>query len=288
MPLKYNSKNSSMKRMIKTDPYAFVPPYPAIEYGNRSFPNGDYKVRFDVNTNLDSKKFSIHLEHSISGASFLEKLVEERKARFGCLTSVPQTGYRRLNLSESENQDVLLDLKEVSEPPSFRPVLVCMEDLEYQFSDADGVAEIWQGQSLKIPRGARLARKNYFRPKVSLISLLDICFDDNIDAGTFMIKADTENGFKFRAFVAKDVHNYLKNPSIRAIRRNTIIHMMSRALEILSMQYQSDWDAHANLKILHQDLLNKGLKTWDDEDFQPEYIATQLEPLEFPGDEADL
>ena len=244
-------------------------------------------MKFDINTNFDSEIFSIHLRHVIFGAPFLEELIEKGKARFGCLTSVPQTGYRKLNLSESENQDVILDLKEVSEPPSFRPVLVCMEDVVYQFGKADGVAEIWQGHKMKIPKGARLARKNYFRPRVSLISLLDICLDEELGEGTFVIKPDAENGFKFKAYVPKDVHGCLKNPPIRAIRKNIIIHMMSRALELLAVDYQSDWEAHANLKILHQDLLNKGLKTWDDEDFQPEYVATQLESLELRSDDGE-
>ena len=140
---------------------------------------------------------------------------------------------------------------------------------------------------MEIPKGARLARKNYFRPKVSLISLLDICLDEAIGESTFIIKADAENGFKFKAYVPKNVHDCLKNPPIRAIRKNIIIHMMSRALELLSRKYQSNWDAHVNLKILHQDLMNKGLKTWDDEDFQPEYVATQLEALELRAEEKE-
>jgi len=271
--------------MAKIDPFAFAPPDPAIEYGNRSFPQGSYEV--ETNVNVNSNGFSTHLRHAISGAPFLEELIRDQRARFGCLTSVPQTGYRKLHLSEDENQDIFLSAMQISEPPKFRPLLVCIEEMRHQFSSDDGVAEIWQGQRVHIPKGAQLARRNYFQPEVSLTSLLKIDRDTELDNGSFIVKGSAESGFRFDVFVAEDVYDYLQNPSIRSVRRNIVIHMMSRALEILANEHQEDWDKYPNLQTLRQVLVDKKLQTWDDEDFHPEHVATQLELLEFPSDEAD-
>ena len=136
-------------------------PYPSIEAGNFSFPEGEYDVRFDTSDGV-----SVELTHQIRNASFLQDLITRGKAKFGCLVSVPLTSYRKLNLSDSSKQIVKWELSVVGEPPMLCPVVVCLEEIKHTFGQDDGVAEIWQHTEVVIPKGARLARgeiqKNIF------------------------------------------------------------------------------------------------------------------------------
>ena len=139
---------------MDSSPIVHTLPYPTIEDGSISFPDGKYSI------NAERKAVNkVDLVHEITGAPFLSKLIDNGDAKFGCLVSVPKTGYRKLDTCDSNKQKIEWELGITGEAPKLKPVLIYTnDDKEFKLSKDDGVADIWQGKKIVIPKGARLAR----------------------------------------------------------------------------------------------------------------------------------
>ncbi|MCY4379013.1 MAG: hypothetical protein OXC39_04200 [Candidatus Dadabacteria bacterium] len=273
------SKVSSLVRAL---------PYPSIEAGNFSFPDGEYDVNFET-----SEVISVEITHRITNAPFLQRLIDGRKAKFGCLVSVPLTSYRKLHLSDSPKQTVKWELKIVGEPPMLCPVVICLEEIKHIFGQNDGVAEIWQGAEVVIPKGARLARGEYRRTSSSLSQLIKVSNTPEMKPGSFEVKPCAEDGFYFNLNVAEDLFKLIQSYQFSYLRRSILVHVASRCLEILSKEYglkpeedenSKSWEIYRNLVALTNELEKKGLSHWSDDDFAPEKVATSLYPLEVPNE----
>ena len=160
-------------------------PYPIIEEGNLSYPNGEYQVEITP----QQGGVSVLLNHTVKGAPLLEHLISKGKAKYGCLVSVPLTGYRKLHLSDDARQRVEWDGGVVGEPPMLRPVIVSVEKVLCTLGPGDGVAKAWLGREIKIPKGARLALKSYLRPTSSLHHLLHVVQGARLSGWLFPGKA---------------------------------------------------------------------------------------------------
>ena len=263
-------------------------PYPSIEAGNFSFPEGEYDVGFDTSDGV-----SVELTHQIRNASFLQDLITRGKAKFGCLVSVPLTSYRKLNLSDSSKQIVKWELSVVGEPPMLCPVVVCLEEIKHTFGQDDGVAEIWQHTEVVIPKGARLARGEYRRTSSSLSQLIRVVNTPEMKSGSFEVNHCTEEGFYFNLNVAEDLFKFIQNyGQFPNLRRSILVHAASRCLEILSKEYalkgeeeegSESWEGFRNLVALTAELDKKGLPHWSEDDFPPEKVATSLYSIELPN-----
>lgn len=270
-----------------------LPPYPALDEGNLSFPDGRYKP---VVRSLAGGS-SVEVSHKLEGAPLLSRLVDERRARFACLLSAPLTGYRRFCLSAESDSDQTIEWEkgEVGEPPIIRPVLVAVEDIRHELSDKDGVAGVWQGQTVEFPKGGRLARADFLRPCASLRSLLYIRKNADRPKGSFKVASNENEGFHFSVDVAADLHAFLQNPGAHNELYSSIAaHMVSMCFAILREEQGTDrnngdekWKHHSNLIMLANLLESKGLPHWSDDDFSPDAVAMQLHPLSLPEDDGD-
>ena len=268
-------------------------PYPAIEDGNLSYPDGEYRVE----TTPQQDGVSVLLNHAVKGAAFLERAISEGKAEYGCLVSVPLTGYRRLHLSDDARQRVEWDMGIVGEPPMLRPVVVSVAEIHCTLGPDDGVAEAWQGREIKIPRGARLALKSYLRPTSSLHHLLHVEKGPDLPDGCFEVKSCEEEGFYFKVRAASDLYPFLQNAGgHEPHRRSVLTHVVSRCLEILARDYSGQdeegedglkWESFRNLEALKNELEKHGLPIWDDDDFAADKVATQLYPHRPPELESE-
>ena len=273
--------------MAKVNSLVRALPYPSIEAGNFSFPDGEYDVRFETSDGI-----SVELTHQITNAPFIQKLIEGKKAKFGCLVSVPLTSYRKLNLSDSPKQTVKWELSVVGEPPMLCPVVICLEEIKHNFGRDDGVAEIWQHTEVVIPKGARLARGEYRRTSSSLSQLIKVVNNPKMRPGSFEVKACTEDGFYFNLNVAEDLFKFIQiHGQFPSLRRSILVHAASRCLEILSKDYglkseeenSRTWEGYRNLVALTNELDKKELSHWSEDGFSPEKVATSLYPLELPN-----
>ena len=275
--------------MANTKIHAF--PWPILEEGNKSFPNGHYEPKWE----RSDGECSIKIMHNLSGVPFLQNLIDKGKALFGCLVSIPKTSYRRLELADYSSNKQLVEWNEdvVGEPPMLRLLLLAMEDISHTLTSHDGVAEIWEGQSVTIPKGARLIKAPYFRRGSSSIrSMLRPQRKSELPAGCFMVKESTEEGFFFKIFSSDNLYNFLTSPiTDRKLYDSICIHIVSRCFEILTNAdeygYNEDnenknWEQYSNLNALTDLLRREEIPHWSDDEFKADKAATMLYPLPIP------
>ena len=260
-------------------------PYPSLEEGNVSYPNGVYEGVAQSLGDADG----VRITHNLESAGFIEKQIARGTAEFACLLSVPNTGHRELCRSRTKDQDVNWDMGVVGEPPIVRPVIVAVKEFEHTFTDSDDVAEIWVGKKVRIPKGARLARDTFLRSQApSMRSLLRVVKDENLPAGTFETRATHENGFMFVVRVAPDLQAFLANPGLNDLLRASIgAHMVTSCLALLRQTFGTSGEGanymeYSNLKMLAGMLENLNMPIWTDDDFKPDLAATALHPIVLP------
>lgn len=262
-------------------------PFPVLEDGNLSFPEGEYSP--GITNNGDG--YSVRIYHKVKDAPLIEYLVNEGRAACCCTVSVPITGYRELFVGDGFNQDVQWDKNWVGEPPVLRPLIVCKELINHKLCVEDGVHNMWVGQKISFNKGAKIAIGPDFRPVSSIQSLLSIDKDDSLESGQLHINQCTEDGFYFSVKVASDLHKFLQSPGggdRSKHRRSILIHAISSCFALLSKDYSSEdgddgWQSHSNLRALAGDMESKGLNVWYEDDFRPEEAATSLYPHQIPS-----
>lgn len=263
-------------------------PYPVLEEGDLSWPQGHYDVSFVSSTHPDRN--SVMVRHELSGAPFLQQIIDDGRAEYACSVAVPITNYRRLHLSRHAEQTISWETDFCSETPLLRPMILAVQQITHIFKPEDGIDEIWQAREITIPKGARLALGEYWGETASMENLLDIVLDEDRQPGSFKIMASEEKGFYFKAHTAPDLYRFLQNPQGQSQQRKSILtHMASRCLEILFRDFgprkdkdtEEDierWTTHRNLKGLAGLLEKNECPLWDHEDFAADEVATILYP----------
>ncbi len=279
--------------MTKPAPAVRSLPHPAIEDGNFSFPDGKYQVTTQLPGNTGDR---VILHHQLTGAPFIERLLKMGEARFACLVSVSKTGYRKLHIAaETEaRQEVCWDLAVVGEPPRLGPLVLYLgTGLKHRFTEQDGVAPLWRGRDIDLPRGVRLARGRYRRPAASIANLLTVRRNEELPAGSFTVADNTNAGFYFSLAAAADIFQFLQNPQDNSALRSSILtHAVSQCFNILQRNYSASeeddgadggWEQHTNLVALAGWLQGKGMPHWSDNDFDAIETATRLYPIRVPA-----
>lgn len=265
-------------------------PYPAIEGGNFSFPNADYKAEPQLVGTTGTK---VKIKHSISGAPLIEGLIKSGDARYGCTVAVPKTGYRRLEMAESDVQTISWDMDIVGEPPILGPCLLYVgEKRPYQLKDSDGIAKVWVGRKIDLSKGFRLARSQYLRPAGSLQSLIDVVCKKEMSPGTYTVTPNTNGGFYFNLNAAEDIYRLLQNPQGQnqsTLRMCVITHAVSQCFGILKQDYggeegdeTNEWEQHSNLRALSDWLSGMDMAHWSDPGFDAMETATRIYPAKIP------
>ena len=235
----------------------------------------------------------VTIRHELKGAPFVEKLIQNGKAQFACLLSVPKTGFRKLCRADSDEQEISWDLDIAGEHPILGPVIVYVGDgMSCKLTGKDGVAGIWQNRKIEFPKGARLARGRYLRTSNTMRQLLRVQCSESMKKGGFTVKPNSNDGFYFALEAARDIFQFLQNPQGEsALRKSILVHAVSQCLNILKTDYgasQEDdetgqWEQYRNLKSLSDLLGDRNMGHWSDEDFDTVRVATELYPIEVPG-----
>ena len=267
-------------------------PFPVLEEGNLSFPEGEYAP--DIKRN-DKDDYSIRIYHKVTMAPLVERLIKDGRAACCCTVSIPITGYRKL-FSSGDNfeQEVIWDPDWVGEPPVLCPLIVCNETTNVTLGKEDGVHDLWVGLDVSFRKGAKIAIGPTLRPVSSMQSLLSIDRDESLGSGQLHIQPCPENGFYFSVKVASDLYIFLQNPGggdhIKH-RRSILIHAVSSCFALLNKEYKSEndengdegWQSYSNLRALAVEMESKEMTRWSDESFHPEVAATTLFPYLIPG-----
>lgn len=257
-------------------------PWPVLESGNGSFPDGAYSVHL---THREQGR-SFDLRHHVEGAPLIEAWIREGKTRFACSVASPVSAYREVVVSSESSHRVAWRPDDLGSYPLFTPMIVCAEDIDWRVDlERDGVNPMWDRADLHLAKGSRMAVCHTFALQSGLVGLLDFGKDPNLESGRFYIEDSTENGFRFKVKLAPDLHRHLRERANQqdANGANVMTHIVSAALACLQRNYAADdgekgWRSYRNLVVLAKQLEEKRLPRWWQDEFRPEKVATDLYP----------
>ena len=259
-------------------------PWPVLEAGNGSFVEGSYTVA------LEHKRpgRSFTMLHRVHGAKLITDWIEDGKVLFICSVAAPNSAYRTLHASDNPEQTIEWDPDDLGTYPLFTPMIVASSDFEHFVdSDADGVSPLWDGRTLHLLKGSRLAVCSTFALQSGVLGLLEFCLKEDYAPGVFSVEPSREDGFKFKVYLAEDLFNHLKYQRQEVAGANIMTHVVSAALTYLKNDFSRDdgdegWQSYINLRALANHLESRDLGCWDDENFEPELVATRLYPHRIP------
>ena len=264
-------------------------PYPVLEEGNLSFPEGEYFPLIKLENDCTAT-----ISHKVENAPLINSFLGKGTAAYCCAVSIPKTGYRKLFNSNDPNQKIEWESEWVGEPPVLRPCIVCVEEIIQKLNEADGVHNMWIDKETTFQKGAKLAIGPDYRPKSSMESLLSFSNDEELEPGKMRIETCSDQGFYFNVKVASDLYYFLNNPGgdernkhCRSIK----IHAASSCFSRLAREYNPErkdedsdetWRSYSNLLALAGEMEKNKLPLWDEPGFRPEEAATALYPHLIP------
>ena len=266
-------------------------PYPVLDEGNLSFPNGSYESEFQA----AAGGYTVHVRHEIQGAPLIRRLVEEGKAACSCVVAIPVTGYRRLFLAEGFRQEARWDKDSAGEPPVFQPQIVCVEDIDHTLNKDDGVHEMWLGRRVTFPKGGKISLGSSYRLLSSMQSLLSFERNDEKGAKQMSVSACSQEGFYFQVSVRADLYDFLNQPGEgnHLLCHSIMVHAASACFALLAEKYgdseneEDSWRAHPNLRALAAEMESRNLTAWYEDDFRPEEAATEMWPHRIPASDQE-
>ena len=262
---------------------------PVLETGNISFPNGRYILGFTPGDD----QVSFLLNHRIEGASLITRLLDDGYACYVCAVSSPISSYRSTHVSKTATQPIAWDANDLGEPPLFTPMIVSVKSCTIKLSKKDdGVHEIWDKREVTFEKGSRLALGHVIQLRSSILQLMSMQENKDLDNGQFYVDAESEQGFRFRVNLSPDLHRFLQIQRGNGIREHVMTHIVTSCLTLLQRDFNSDnddeggWRSYQNLRAFADYLRGRGLPHWSEAEFRPESVSTILYPHVLP-DESD-
>ena len=261
--------------------------WPVLEAGNGSYPNGIYSIICEDKER--GKSFS--LMHSVCGAPLINEWMVSGKTSFVCSVAAPRSMYKNLHICDNPEQLVEWIRDDLGEYPMFTPMIVLRVNITHIVNSAkDGLNHMWDGKELRLPKGARVAVGNTFKFQAGINGLLDFNQDDELEPGRYRLEPSTEDDFKFKVYLASDLHTYLYYHRNTVVGENIMTAVVTTAFSILHRDYSEDeaesegesWRSFRNLQGLASLLTDRGLDHWSNENFKAEMVATSLYPHKLP------
>ena len=255
-------------------------PWPVLEAGNSSFANGVYSVSLEHKE--PGRSFS--LTHEVEGAELITNWINTSRVRFVCSVATPVSAYRKLHVSDTPMQMIEWDPDDLGSHPLFTPMIVSGSDITHTIdAERDDVNLLWNGKKLQLSKGSRVAVCSTFALKSGVLGLLDFCLREDYKPGVFKVEPSRVADFKFKVHLSQNLFTHLYNHRHETSRANIMTHIVSAALTHLKNDSLKDdgeegWESYINLRSLADTLDSKGLGHWENDDFEPELVATSLYP----------
>ena len=215
----------------------------------------------------------------------ISDLIADGFVNFVCSVASPISSYRKNHYSKLPSHVVSWDEGDLGEPPLFTPMLVAANSFHRTLDQArDGVHLIWHGRSVDFKTGMRLAIGKVVQLRSSVLHMLLFHQEPSLGAGEFQVKAETQEGFRFRVELGTELHNFLRIATEDPARAHILTHIVSACFALLKSDFADDndedggWRSYRSLRALSEHLDSKNLPHWSDEDFIPELAATRLHP----------
>ena len=257
--------------------------FPVLETGNMSFPEGKYTITFEREAGGES----FVITHQIEGAPWLQRLLEAGDAFYACTVSSPMSSYRAIVKSTDAKHAISWNEDDLGEAPLLTPMIIsAVQQRIILRGRRDGVHRIWSGRRVTIRKGNRLALGPVFQLQGSIAHLLRLDEDPELAPGQFSVASMTENGFQFKVSLHPELHRYLRVNHGDGGRHHIMTHIVTACMALLQRDSkrndedeEDEGSTSRDLMALEELLSQHDLPRWDDEQFQPEKVATKLYPI---------
>ena len=239
------------------------------------------EVTYEVNqVDSDNRSNSIIFEHKLTGNSLISQLLQNNEAKFITTVVLKSSMYREttdniLEKISSTHIKQKIQLKTTFETQSFFSAIVYTgDDKELTLNSSKmGLDEFWDGAKIELKKGAILARAGWRELENIASDLLTIKKDEAIKDG-FDVSVISEEGGRFIASVEPNLYDKIKQlPKNDSHLRSIVIHMLCVGFMNLAKDYKDDDSELTNLKGIKLELNNKAIKTWEDDEFNPNQVA---------------
>lgn len=260
-------------------------------------PEAQYKA--DVNRHGESGKATVH--HRITGKNLVAQMLAEGKAVFACVTCVPSTMYRTLEVCQekpNKTADGAVDISQtfdtpedhIDSPPVFHPIVVARDNCDRHGDGDSGLDELYRGEKLSFPVGAIIASAGWFLIGGGVDELLMLQEYAGLKDGQIDVEVSLEHGGRFMVRVNENTLKQLKLQADATANKSIYIHALSAGLQRLAEMHggtgtdeSDDSRQYANLRMLADMLKEKGYPTWDEwelkgSEFKAEVAATAIRP----------
>ena len=257
--------------------------HPVLEEGNLSFPRGRYVIGF---VSRDDGP-SFELVHGLDGAGLISRLLRRGEARYACVVSSPRSFYRRTHLSDVPRHTIEWNPQELGEPPLFTPMILSTRTLQLVLNaDRDDVHPAWDGVSIEIGKGTRLALGHVFDLRSSVMQMIRMEADAGLEGNRFRVEAQSEP-FAFVVKASPTLYRYVRTARGEPTRSNIMTHVVTACFALLQKRFAipEEWDR--NLERLAEHLAREYRHRWDEDEFQPEMAAMALYPHVLPEPEGE-
>ncbi len=239
------------------------------------------EVAYEVNqADGDNKSNYIVFEHKISNNNLIAQLLKNSEAKFITTVVLKSSMYRETteNILERISATQIkqkIQLKTTFETQSFLSAIVYTgEDKEISLNASEmGLDEFWNNATVELKKGAILAKAGWRELENTASDLLTIKKDDDMEYG-FDVSVISEEGGRFIASVETNLYDKIKQlPKNDSHLRSIVIHMLCVGFMNLAKDYKDDDSELTNFKGIKLELKNKNIKTWNDDEFNPNQIA---------------
>lgn len=239
------------------------------------------ETTYEVNqVDSDNKSNSITFEHNLTGDNLISQLLKNNEAKFITTVVLKSSMYREttdniLEQISSTHIKQKIQLKTTFETQSFFSAIVYSgDDKEVVLNSLEmGLDEFWDGVKIELKKGAMLAIAGWRELENTASDLLTIKKDEAIKYG-FDVSVISEEGGRFIASVEANLYDKIKQlPKNDSHLRSIVIHMLCVGFMNLAKDYKEDDTELTNFKAIKLELKNKDIKTWEDDEFDPNKVA---------------
>ncbi len=235
--------------------------------------NASYRVNIK-RTGIEDR---VAVRHELNGASSLADAASRDEVAWFTEVRCPRLLFSKCHPSSSDDQTVEWEPTDVDGEQSYLiPGLVSRGGHLEGAGELD--SEIWpSGKVIEVSNGALLARGGVRRLTSLMQSLLKFVADKGLADGTMSVVEDTTvDSPCFKVSMAEDIFRELRG------NRDRQVAALIGAFAVMSKREcrlypGNELAEHAVTKELRKLLVDRGLKVWDEDDFDPVEAATDME-----------
>lgn len=214
--------------------------------------------------------------NELTDAPALQTAVLENRACWALEVRSPKVVYAVTHMRREESFDVSWNPADTDRRLYLTPGLVATE--EFQIPTSDLVHGIWDTGAVTVPKGWWLVKGNTHASESLSMSLLTFKLAEGLESGRMQVVADTSSGdLRFIVNLAPDLFERIRTSRDVQVAGLIAVCGLFPKYAATDDSDESSEQGQVVLSSVKNYLLNAGVPTWDNDDYDPASAATAIE-----------